>query len=431
MGPIYTLDDFLDMLRRRAGVILGLFCLGTLVSLIWAGNQQHIYSSSEVIQIERPVIATVLARSTVEGSSGRRLQLIEQQLMARGNLLAVIEKFDLFADQPGLRPSEKIDRLRFSVSLDGVAAVQEGYDSDGSISVLTITARMADPELARLVAHEFADRTRALAADQRREQTRETLDFFLQQEESLQTELAELENQLEAFQRENDLSMEGSVAFRRGEISSLNSAILALERDIIAARLERDRIDPNARAATAARLQTDIDAQIESLTTQRDLLAERRDVITASLETSPEVQRELADLEREIEQLQSQLETVAARRSEAEVGFELESNARGERLITLEEAETPDYAITPSRKKLALAGMAASLFMAIAVAFLLELRRPVLRSARQMERETGLVPVVSLPEIKLPREPRGLRRLWQQRRAAGRAGRATRKDQEA
>ena len=431
MGPIYTLDDFVDMLRRRAGVILPLFLVGCLVSLVWAARQPHVYSSSEVIQIEQPVIASELARSTVEGSSGRRLQLIEQQLMARGTLLAVIEKFDLYADLPGLRLSEKIDRLRASVTLDGVAAIPEGYGDDGALAVLTITAQQEDPELARAVAHEFADRTRALAAAQRREQTRETLEFFIRQEESLQDALTDLENELEAFRSENDLSMEGSVAFRRDEIASLNAAILALERDIIAARLQRDRIDPNARPATVARVEADIAAQIDSLTIQRDLLVERRETIARSLETSPEVQRELADLEREIENLQTQLSTVATRRNEAEVGFELERNDRGERLVTLEEAQTPDYAITPSRKKLALLGMVLSLFFALAVAMVLELRHPVLRTARQMERETGLVPVVSLPEIKLPKEPRGLRRLWHERRASGRAGRAARTDQKA
>ncbi|KZX94666.1 MULTISPECIES: GumC family protein [unclassified Sulfitobacter] len=431
MGPIYTLEDFVDMLRRRAGMILRLFLLGCLVSLVWAARQPHVYSSSEVIQIEQPVVASELARSTVEGSSGQRLQLIEQQLMARGTILAVIEKFDLYADLPGLRLSEKIDRLRASVTLEGVAAVPEGDNDNGALAVLTITALQKDPELARAVAHEFADRIRALAAEQRREKSRETLEFFIRQEESLQDALSELENELEAFRSENDLSMEGSVVFHRGQIASLNEAILALERDIIATRLQRERIDPNARPATVERLEADIATQVDSLTTQRDLLFERRETIARSLETSPEVQRELADLERGIENLQTQLRTVATRRNEAEVGFELERNDRGERLVTLEEAQTPDYADTLSRKMLALLGAGGSLFFALAVAMILELRHPVLRTARQMERETGLVPVVSLPEIKLPKEPRGLRRLWLGRRAAGRAGRLARTGQKA
>lgn len=84
MGPIYTFDDIIDMLRRRAGVIILITLLGCIASVYWALSTPHVYQSSEVIQIEQPKIANDLAPSTVEGSSARRLQLIEQQLMARG-----------------------------------------------------------------------------------------------------------------------------------------------------------------------------------------------------------------------------------------------------------------------------------------------------------------------------------------------------------
>ncbi|MFC6584905.1 hypothetical protein [Sulfitobacter aestuariivivens] len=62
------------------------------------------------------------------------------------------------------------------------------------------------------------------------------------------------------------------------------------------------------------------------------------------------------------------------------------------------------------------------------IAFLLELRRPVLRTARQMERETGLRPVVSIPEMR-PRQMRpkkGFAKIWEDRRLSGQRGRAAR-----
>ena len=41
-----------------------------------------------------------------------------------------------------------------------------------------------------------------------------------------------------------------------------------------------------------------------------------------------------------------------------------------------------------------------SVALALVVAFLLELKHPVLRTAAQMERETGLAPVASIPVLK-------------------------------
>ncbi|APE42976.1 DUF874 domain-containing protein [Sulfitobacter alexandrii] len=426
MGPIYSLADFLDMVRRRIGIISFVFIAGCFLSLYWALSQPHVYESAEVIQIEQPKIAGSLAPSTVEASSARRLQLIQQQLMARDSLSAMIEKFDLFADLPALRPSEKVDLLRRSVTINGVAATREGFADDGTIAVLTITARLGDPEKAQAVAHEFADRTRDLAAAQRREQTRETLEFFSAQEDQLIGEIARLDEELAAYRSANDISIEGSLEFVRSEIASINDALLELDREIIATQLARSRIDRNARAETIAREEADLDAQIDSLTTQRELLQDRRAELAASIETTPEVEQTLTKFQRRMEQLQGQLDVIATRRNEAEVGFSLENAARGERLTTLEEARVPDYPISMSRKKRAAMGAAASLMLGLGLAFLLELRRPVIRTARQMERETGLVPVVSIPEVGRIKRRSGLSKLWQDRAEAGQRGRNAR-----
>lgn len=427
MGPIYTIDDVIDMLRRRAGVIFTVVLLGCIASVLWALWTPHVYRSSEVIQIEQPKIANDLAPSTVEGSSARRLQLIEQQLMARGNLIDIIDKFDLYANLTALRQSEKVDLLRRSVSITGVAAPREGYGDDGRISVVTFTAEMDDPADAQAVAREFADRTRALSAAQRQNQTRETLEFFQRQEENLIRDIAALEEERAAFSSANDLSLEGSLEFRRSEIGSLNEAILELDREIIATRLARDRPNPDARAATVAREQAELDATLESLTTQRNLLEDQRDALSASLQTSPEVERELARFARRLEQLQDQLEVISARRNEAEVGFSLEADQRGEKLTTLEAAELPEYPVSLSRKKRAAIGGMASVALALVVAFLMELRRPVIRSAQQMTRETGLVPVVSIPDLSPREKRRTLGKVWQERLKASQKGRAARR----
>lgn len=426
MGPIYSLADFLDMVRRRIGVISFVFIAGCFLSLYWALSQPHVYESAEVIQIEQPKIADSLAPSTVEGSSARRLQLIQQQLMARSSLTEIIEDFDLFENLTALRMSEKVDLLRRSVSIDGVAATREGFADDGTIAVLTITARLDNAEQAQAVAHELANRTRDLTAAQRREQTRETLEFFSAQEDQLIAEIARLDDEMATFRSANDISIEGSLEFVRSEITSLNDALLELDREIIATQLARSRIDRNARAATVAKEEADLDAELASLGTQRDLLQDRRAELAASIETSPEVESTLIKFQRRMEQLQGQLDVIATRRNEAEVGYSLEAAARGERLITLEEARVPDFPVSMSRKKRAAMGGAAALFAGLALAFLMELRRPVIRTARQMERETGLVPVVSIPQVGRVKASKGLAKLWQDRREAGQKGRNAR-----
>ncbi|WP_299880143.1 DUF874 domain-containing protein [uncultured Sulfitobacter sp.] len=426
MGTIYSLADFVDMLRRRAWMISMITMLGCLASVLWALSTPHLYSASEVIQIEQPKIDDELAPSTVAGSSARRLQLIEQQLMARNSLQEIIEKYDLYADAADLAMWEKVDVLRRSVFINGVAAVREGFADDGTIAVLTISAEMETPELAQAVAHEFADRTRSLSSDRRKEQARETLEFFQRQEDNLIRDIAALEEELTAFRGENDLSIAGSLEFRREEIGSLNASLLTIDREIIDVELALSRIDRSNRAPTVQRQQADLETELTSLQTQRRLLDERRNTLADSLKTTPEVERALANYDRRLDQLQGQLDVISTRRNEAEVGFTLESAARGERLITLEEAQIPDYPVTASRKRLAAMGGVASVGIALILAFLLDLRRPIIRTARQMERETGLMPVASVPQAPGTNARRDKSVARKRRRDAGKRGRAAR-----
>lgn len=423
MGPIYSWSDFVDMVRRRSRMIIAVFILGCIASYFWALNQQHLYVSSEVIQIEQPKIANELARSTVQGSSARRLQLIEQQIMARSSLQEVIDEYGLYSDLVALTPSEKIDLLRRSVTINGVAAVREGFADDGTIAVLTISAEMRTPELAQAVTHEFANRTREMTASRRKEQTAETLEFFSQQQEILLRDIAALQDEIEAFRQDNDLTIEGGVEFRLEQISGLNNSIVELDGAIVAAELARTQLDRNARQSVFARRMGEIEDQLETLNRQRDLLVARRDNLRQTIEASPEVERELANFDRRMGQLRGQLDVVNTRRNEAEVGFSLEAASRAERMTTLEEARIPDYPITGSKKRRAMMGAAASLGAALVLAFLLELKRPILRTASQMTRETGVTPVVSIPEMEAPKG-------WRARRAAqrarGRAGRERR-----
>ncbi|QDI74943.1 MULTISPECIES: DUF874 domain-containing protein [Leisingera] len=408
MGPIYSLGDFLDMVRRRLFTIVCVFILGCLGSLWFAASQQHQYETAEVLQVTQPQIAGELAKSTVEGSSARRIQLIEQRLMARGAVLEVIEKFGLYADMEALTQLQKVALLRDSVRITGVAAAREGFADDGTISVLTITARMPTAEQAQQVASEFGRRTIELSVATRIDQARETLSFFAGKEAALADQVAALEDEIAAYRNENDVTLPGTIEFRRAEIAALNEGLLEIARERIEIRRAADQALATERPATARRMQEEAEQKLATLDAQEQLLTRRRAGLEASLQTTPEVERRLGAYDRRLEQLQAELAQMTARRNEAEVGFRLETGRQAERLTVIEPAPLPDYPVTGARKTKALMGAAASLLAAFLAAFLQELRQPVLRTAAQMERETGLVPVVSIPVMNTRPPRRGL-----------------------
>lgn len=413
MGPIQSFDDVVDLLRRRAVLIVVVVLLGCVASVFYALSRTHVYSSYEVLQLARPKIADELARSTVQGTSARRLQLIEQQLMTRGAMMEMIQTLGLYSDVP-LTPNEKVNLLRRSVRIDVVAAARTGFNDDGAVSVLTINAEMATPEMAQAVAQELSRRIIDLSVDSRIQQARETLDYFSEREQTLRAELVSLEDSIVAFRNTHDVSLPGSVESRRAEVDAINQALLDIDRETIATERQAEREIRTARDATAQRLRQDYDDELGILSAQRRLLENRRNNLMASIETTPEIERELNVLLRQRDDVQRQLEVVMARQSEAEVGFGLESENQAERLTIIEPAAVPDYPSGGSRKKVAMMGGVASVGFALLLAFLLDLLKPVIRSAAQMERETGLEPVVSIPDLDTDPSRRG----WFRRRTS-------------
>ena len=136
MDQLLSIDDLIDMIKRRFRVIVSITLLGMIGAFLFAASQQHLYESTEVLQVTRPSIDDELARSTVDGSSARRLQLIEQQLMTRDTVLEIAEMFAIFDEAPDLTTGERVAHMRDSVEIRGVAAAREGFTDDGTISVL-------------------------------------------------------------------------------------------------------------------------------------------------------------------------------------------------------------------------------------------------------------------------------------------------------
>ncbi|WP_420005360.1 Wzz/FepE/Etk N-terminal domain-containing protein [Arenibacterium sp. LLYu02] len=411
MASLFSVADLLDMLRRRIWVILGVAVLGSLFSVVFALQQPQTYSSTAVIQVTMPKIAGELAKSTVGGSSARRIQLIEQRLMSRGTLLEIADQLQLFADRPSLLDSEIVPIMRESISLRGTAAAQEGQTDDGTISVLTITAYMGSAAQAQAVAAEFARRTIELSLATRMDQARETLTFFTQKEAALTRDISALQEEMSQYRVDQGVSQPGLIQMRSIEIASINETLLTLSRQEIELRTAGEEAAATQREAYARRVQTENEATLETIEAQRSLLESRRAALEASIEVTPEVNRQLAAYERRLDQMQTELETITVRRSEAEVGFRLEAADQGERLTVLEPATLPDYPDGSGRKGIAIKGGVLSLVLGFFIGFALDLRHPVLRSSAQMLRETGLSPVVTIPTLETE-QPSRLARLF-------------------
>lgn len=399
MGAFASVDDFLDMLRRHA-LIIGLVTLvGCIGSLIYAANQQHVYQSVAVIQATQPKVSGAFNGTDGAGSAAHRLQQVEQRLMARNSVLSLIDRYNIYPHMQALPEAEQVAQLRQSVRIDSVAAAGGNVAQSGSVSIITVTANLPTARQAQLVANDLTQATMDLLNAGRIEQAEETLLFFRGQEEALRREVLRVEDARAEFRRANNLTLNGEMEFRRSELGTLNEGLLDIARNRVEIERAIDLAEQDERKATRTRKISDLNEQLETLNAQRSLLQTRKAELEAYLATSPEVDRQLGAFDREMTLLREDLAEATEQRQQAEIAFRLEKRAQAERLVVLEPAPLPEFPITGSRKKQALAGAIASFLAGIFVAFLLDLRKPVLRSAAQMERELGFRPVVTVPMV--------------------------------
>lgn len=177
-------------------------------------------------------------------------------------------------------------------------------------------------------------------------------------------------------------------------------------RALVAGEAKGDDAGDGTRPASVQGQIDQYGADITDLRARREALRAERGRLEAGLVRNPEVEASLQALERRVTELRERYADVARRQAEARTGAQLETNQQSERFEILETALVPDAPIGPSRLKYVALGVAASGALAAGVVLLIEMLRPSIRTARQMERRLDIRPVVSIPYVSLPGERR-------------------------
>jgi len=398
MGQIQTFDEFLDLIRRRWRLIVLVAVLGTVAAVLYAKARPESYEAAAVIQIEVPAVAD--GDSTSSGAA-RLLQAIEQRLTTRENLLAVIERHQVFAAMPGLPVDQQISALRAAVRFESVAsATGQVYGSAPPISALIVLARLGDPDLAARVANDFAQDILDRSSAGQLDRARETAGFFAGEEARVWGEIAAIEAEIAAYKNANGQALPSQRDALRDERLALESDLRRIDQDQVALDGQRAEIDIGGTLrATDQRALQELQGQAAVLGAQRSALMTRRAEIDAVLAQTPEADRVLSGYDRQLQQLQEQYEVINRRMAEAETSLRLAERQQAERFTLLERAVTPQYAIGGGGRKLVLAGAVGSLLLGLGLAFLLDMAHPVVRTADQMERQLDLRPVVTIPEV--------------------------------
>ena len=406
MGQIQSIEEFISLVLRRRWLIICVTVVGLLAAVIFAKSRPDTYETAAVIQIEGAQVSDTAADAPPDGGGAAQImQTIEQRLTTREALAAMIERHGLFADQPDLPLDQRVFNLRTAVTFQAVeSAAGQGFGEARGLSAIIIGVRFGNPDLAARIANDFAQGILDQSAAGQRDRADQNVAFFKEEEARLYGQITAIEAKLAAYKNENADAMPTLADARRDEIVSLSDDIRQAAQDLAALDGERQAItQKQTQRETDRRRLDDIGAQIDVLNAQIAAATARKSAVEAALAATPEVERVLSDFARQQQQLQDQYEVVTQRMAEAETAQRLAERQQSERFTLLERAVTPEYAVGGGKKKIAIAGAFGSLMAGLILAFLLDLYRPVVRTAAQMRRQLDLDPVVCIPEIRAPK----------------------------
>ncbi len=406
MGQIQSIEELISLFLRRRWLIISITVLGMLASAIYAKSRPDVYETAAVIQIEAPAVTEANDNTgQITGGAAQVLQTIEQRLTTRENLIAMIDRHGLFADLPGLPIEKKIMLLRNAVTFQAVdSASGQSFGQTRNISAILIYARLGSPELAARVANDFAQGILDQSASGQRDRAEQNVAFFKEEESRIWQAITALESDIATYKNTNANAMPTLRDARRDELAGLDSDLRRVDQDRATLAGEKSVIEAKQTLReTDRRALEDIAAKLGVLEAQAASIATRRDAVQAALAATPEVERVLSGYERQLKQLQDQYEVVTQRMAEAETTQRLAERQQAERFTLLERAIVPEFSMGSGGRKIAIAGSVAALLSALFLAFLLDLAKPIVRTAAQMQRQLDLQPVVCIPEIRKPK----------------------------
>jgi uncharacterized protein involved in exopolysaccharide biosynthesis len=444
---------YLSIFLRRIHWFLLVATVAGALAVTVAASLPPAYVSTVRLIFEAPQIPTELASSTVNAPASEQMQIIEQRLMTRANLLDIARRLQVLPEMDKMTPDDIVQamRARTRISRSG---------GRNSASLMTIAFEAPSARNAAAVLNEYLTLIQRENTDYRLGRAGDTLEFFQQEVNRLQNELEIQSTRILEFKRANSDALPDSLNFRLGRQQSLEERRNQIDRDLATLKSERERMvqvfqetgrivgaNPSPQEQELAKHQKELDnalmvyapgnprirvlqnrvtqieaailaqgggdrqslfdLQLAQLDAREQSLGEQRASVetqlaglATSIEQTPLNAIALERLERDYRQIQSQYGSASDRLARASTGERIELLSRGQRISVIEQPSVPNAPTKPNRVMIAGAGSAAGIGLGLALIVLLELMNSAARRPVDLVNKLGLTPIATIPYIR-------------------------------
>ena len=233
---VKSLVDYLEIAKRRKYYFILPFGVIVMGAVLAALLLPPVYRSEGTILVESQQIPTDFIRSTITSYAEERIQLIQQRVMTRDNLLKIREKHHLFEDEAGrMAVSQIIEKMRAQIFVELVGSDIEGA-SRWNRRTHTLAFRVAYegslPEVARDVANELVTLFLHENLKARTERATQTTDFLVSEAEKLKIKMISIEEQVAKYKQQHKDSLPENLNLNILMLERAQESQKELERDI-------------------------------------------------------------------------------------------------------------------------------------------------------------------------------------------------------
>jgi len=393
-GGALSLHHVLDIVRRRsfhfAIPFLLVLVAGSLIAVAWPAR----YVSQSKILISSQEIPTDLVRPTVATIASERIQIIEQRILTRDNLLAIVKKFQLKPDwQALLLGTEPTDFVKDRIQIKPLELTLPG-DRKGAIA-FTVGFDYEQPEISMKVANELVTMILNQDVRSRTDFASETTKFLEQEVKRIENEIKLTDAQVVEWKDQKigeltDASQSQDakeVAALRAELLIKSATYSDTHPDIVALKRKIEAFKRTASPTSSADTPQKVDAKAG-----KGVAPEKTTVTTAQV-------AEYDTLELKRQTLRTELTAARQKLTAARLGENLERGQHSERLEVIDQATIPKKPTSPNRPKIFGITVVAALMAAGAFVFAAEASNPAIRHTNELYSVIDSHLIVSIPYI--------------------------------
>jgi uncharacterized protein involved in exopolysaccharide biosynthesis len=378
----FTLDEYIEILRRRMWYVIIPFVLVMAGASIYAITAPREYKASTLVLISPQKVPTAFVQTTVTSQVEERLQSIAQEVMSRTSLEKIITELRLYEkERKSLSKEETVELMRKNIKLE--LPTTKRAEKTGFFSLSFIGD---DPNTVTTVANRLSSLFIEENLKVREQQASGTTEFMVNELAEAKAKLDKMEASVAKYNRRTTrVYDEPKIEYAETEKDKLKRELEALRTkytdnhpDVIAMKKKIDDLEKNK----------DTSGSVVQVNKPR-----------LRVEQIPLPEQNMGARGKEYESMKEIYEVLLKKNQEAQQAENLERRQKGEQFKVIDPAIVPEKPFSPDVPKILLISLFAGLASGLALAFVREQMDRSFHDADDVEISLGIKVLATIPEI--------------------------------